>query len=59
MISDLNGSLGYRHFLFVMNERTSFAGYNVRVSGIQSVFSFSAICNADRRSVCWARWWPA
>ena len=52
MISDLNGSLGYRHFLFVMNERTSFAGCNVRVSGIQSVFSFSAICNADRRSVC-------
>ena len=25
MISDLNGSLGSRHFLYVMNERTSFA----------------------------------
>ena len=25
VISDLNGSLGFRHFLYVMNERTSFA----------------------------------
>ena len=25
MISDLNGSLGFRHFLYVMNERTSSA----------------------------------
>ena len=25
MISDLNGSLGSRHFLYVMNNRTSFA----------------------------------
>ena len=25
VISDLNGSLGSRHFLYVMNERTSFA----------------------------------
>ena len=25
VISDLNGSLGFRHFLIVMNERTTFA----------------------------------
>ena len=25
VISDLNGSLRFRHFLYVMNERTSFA----------------------------------
>ena len=25
VISDLNGSLGSRHFLYVMNNRTSFA----------------------------------
>ena len=27
MISDLNGSLGSRYFLFVMNERKSFASW--------------------------------
>ena len=26
MISDLNGSLGSRHFLYVINERTSLHG---------------------------------
>ena len=25
VISDLDGSLGFRHFLYVMNERTGFA----------------------------------
>ena len=26
---------------------------------MRSVFSFSAVCNADCWSICWARWWPA
>ena len=34
-------------------------GWNVRVNGMRSVFSFSAVCSADCRSICWARWWPA
>ena len=33
-------------------------GWNVRVNGMRSVFSFSAVCSADCRSICWARWWP-
>ena len=24
-----------------------------------SVFSFTAVCSADCRLICWARWWPA
>ena len=34
-------------------------GWNVRVNGMRSVFSFSAVCSADFRSICWARCWPA
>ena len=34
-------------------------GWNVRVNGMRSVFSFSAVCSADCRSICWAWWWPA
>lgn len=26
---------------------------------MRSVFSFCAVCSADRRSICWARWWPS
>ena len=33
MISDLNGSLGSRYFLYVMSERTSFA---LRASAFES-----------------------
>ena len=33
-------------------------GWNVRVNEMRSVFSFSAVCSADFRSICWARWWP-
>ena len=29
-----------------------------RVNGVRSVFSFSAVCSADCRSICWAEWWP-
>ena len=32
-------------------------GWNVRVNGIRSVCSFSAVCSADCGSICWARWW--
>ena len=31
---------------------------NVRVNGMRSVFSFSAVCRADCRSIFWAWWWP-
>ena len=34
-------------------------GWNVRVNGMRSVFSFSAVCSADCRLICWAQWWPA
>ena len=34
-------------------------GWNVRVNGMRSVFSFSAVFSADCRSICWARRWPA
>ena len=34
-------------------------GWNVRVNRMRSVFSSSAVCSADCRSICWARWWPA
>ena len=33
-------------------------GWNVRVNGIRSVFSFSRVCSADCWSICWAWWWP-
>ena len=33
-------------------------GWNVRVNGMRSLFSYSAVCSADCRSICWARWWP-
>ena len=34
-------------------------GWNVRVNGILSLFSFCDVCSADCRSISWARWWPA
>ena len=30
-------------------------GWNVRVKGMRSVFSFCAVCRVDCRSICWAR----
>ena len=31
--------------------------WNVGVNGIRLVFSFSAVCSAYCRSICWAQWW--
>ena len=31
--------------------------WNVRVNGIRLVFSFSAVCSAYCRPICWAQWW--
>ena len=33
--------------------------WNARVNGMQSIFSFWAVCSAVCRSICWARWRPA
>ena len=44
-------------FLSRLNEISGGAwlwGWNVRVNGMRSLFSFSAVRNADRRSICWA-----
>ena len=46
-------------FLRMTNLTTQMWGWNVRVNGMRSVFSFYAVCSADCRSICCARWWPA
>ena len=45
-------------FLRIIDLTAWLWGWNVRVNGMRSVFSFSAVCSADCRSICWARWWP-
>ena len=46
-------------FLRMTNLTTQMWGWNVRVNGMRSVFSFYAVCSVDCRSICWAQWWPA
>ena len=46
-------------FLRMMDVTARLWGWNVRVNGMRSVYSFSAVCSADYRSICWARWYPA
>ena len=46
-------------FLRMMDVTARLWGWNVRVNGMRSVYSFSAVCSADYRSICWARWCPA
>ena len=48
-------SLNFK-FSRMMNLNAWFWGWNVRVNGMRSVFSFWAVCDADCRSICWARY---
>ena len=46
-------------FFSIVDFTACLRGWNVRVNGIISLFSFWGVCNADCWSICWARWWPA
>ena len=52
----LNGFGLIETFLRMIDLTAWLWGWNVRVNGMQSVFSFSAVFNADCRSICWARY---
>ena len=52
----LNGFGLIETFLGMIDLTAWLWGWNVRVNGMQSVFSFSAVFNADCRSICWARY---
>ena len=52
----LNGFGLIETFLRMIDLTAGLWGWNVRVNGMQSVFSFSAVFNADCRSICWARY---
>ena len=42
-------------FLKMIDLTASLCRCNVRMNGMRSVFSFSAVCNCDCQSICWAR----
>ena len=50
---------GNLKFLRMIDVTGRLWGWNVRVNGIRSVCSFSFVCSADCRSICWVRWCPA
>ena len=58
IVSVSESFLSHLDFLRMKDLSAWLWGRNMRVNGMRSVFSFSAVCNADCRSICWARWSP-
>ena len=55
IVPDSESFWSHLKFLKMIDLTASLCRCNVRMNGMRSVFSFSAVCNCDCQSICWAR----